>query len=451
MKKTLLFLLIAPFALSAQNFWTEVSPFTGDAHYNVRDISIVNENVIWVSGQGDYPNNNPKWSRSTDGGLTWQEGNITINNIADAGIGSFHAVSVDRAYVAVFPSTSSVPQGVWVTTDGGITWTQQLGQNWTNDMFPNFVHFWNANDGIVVCDPIDGQFQIYTTTNAGVNWNLVPAENIPAPLDGEYAYTRNFDYTNGNFWFGTNKGRLFYTNVSNLSNGLLWQAYQTPLTDFGSAVESGSYAFKNQNEGLLITNTFGLWRTLNSGASWNDEVPTGIHRNYTLTYVTGTMNSYFCTGEDIDQSGRGSSYTTDGGHTWIDLNDADQDPVFPDKVAFASGTVGFCVGAYVSDMAGTKHFFRMTDPMNRLLKTDNFTVNSKFTAVPNPTSGMVKLNGQGITSVSVCDISGKAIVTQNYNAVTEATLDLSAFQNGIYFAKVDSDNGAWSNIKIVKN
>jgi photosystem II stability/assembly factor-like uncharacterized protein len=450
MKKILLLLaLCTGFTATSQNFWTEVAPFP-DENYYVRDISIVNQAVIWVSGFGNVLPFTPKWSRSMDGGLTWQDGNITLGN-PNLQLSSFHAVSADRAYVAAFPNSTADIGGVWVTTDGGTTWTQQLGQDWaaTQDMFPNFVHFWDDNNGIVVCDPINGAFVIYTTVDAGANWILVPNENIPTPLSNEYAYTRNFDETSGNFWFGTNRGRLFNTNISDLNNGLVWDVHQSPLDDFNGAANSGNYAFKNQNEALLISNDWNFWRTFDNGQTWNAENPNGLYRNSTLTYVTGTTNSYFSTGEDILDSGRGSAYSTDGGLSWIDLNGVDEDPVFPESVKFASGTVGFCVGTYLSDMGGTKHFYRMTDPLNRLLKTDGF-VKTKFTATPNPTNGMVQLLGVPINSVNIFDVSGKIIASQNYNALSEVTLDLSSFHTGIYFAKVTTASGNSETVKIVK-
>lgn len=454
MKIALHFLLLSfTFTLNAQNFWTEVAPFTETTSlYNVEDISIVSENIIWVSGNANTSNFNSKWSRSIDGGVTWQDGEIALGN-TNLGIASFHATSATRAYVAAFPTTSTDIGGVWITNDGGITWNQQLGQDWTvaDQTFPNFVHFWNPNDGIVVCDPLpNGSFQIYTTANAGLNWTLVPAENIPTPLSNEYAYTRNFDETTGNFWFGTNKGRLYHTNVSNLNSGLIWQTAQTPVIDFGSSIVSAAYAFKNQNEGLLISNDFNLWRTNDSGATWNLESPVGLVRNFTMTFVTGTTNSYFSTGENPLQNSRGSAYSTDGGLNWINLDDVDEDPVFPQVVKFASGTTGFCVGTYLSDIGNTKYFFRMTDPMNRLLKNDRFENKIKFSASPNPTTGIVKLLGDKISSVIIADISGKIIGKEIFNNLSEFTLNLSTFRSGIYLAKVTTIDGEQSTIKIIK-
>ena len=444
--KKLLLLLLVPIALTAQNFWTEVAPFPADAQYYVHDISIVDENVIWVSG---LANNGPdfyKWGRSTDGGVTWQSGNISVGTgIPNFGIGSFHAVSADRAYVSVFPNSADELSGVWVTTDGGATWTQQLGQNWTN-MFPNFVHFFNANDGIVVCDPVNGFFEIYITNDAGMNWTMIPSVNIPAPLASEYGYTRCFDDADGNFWFGTNKGRLYYTNATNTE--MTWQVSQSPVSDFGSATISGEFAFKNQNEGLFATTDFTFWRTTNSGANWTQEFPTGVPRNYTLTHVTGT-NSYFASGEDIEMIGRGSSYSTDGGYNWINL-DEDEDPVYPEQVAFASGTVGFCAGRYLSDIFGPKRFFRMTDPLNRLLKTSTFNGKPSLTVTPNPTQDWVKISGENIIFVQICDLSGKVIVTQNGNALDEVIIDLSGFQTGVYLANIRTESGGINAVKIVR-
>lgn len=441
MQKLLLF-LIAPFMLQAQNFWTEVAPFTNSSNNHPRQISIVSPSVIWVLGQPNEFSQPTSSSLTLDGGLTWQDAAIALPT--DTGASSLHAVSSTTAYLSTFAMSDAGVAGVWKTVDSGATWTQTGTSNFTTPLFFNFLHFFDADHGLAVSDPSSGGFQIFRTANAGATWTAVPAIDVPAPLDNEFGYTQIYRTKNNTVWFGTNKGRIF----SSVDAGATWHVEQSPSTDFGGASVSATFDFRNTGEGLMVTRDFGFYRTTDGGANWTQEYPSTVYRNFETIYVTGTNNTYFSIGQNQATEQRGSSYSTDGGQTWIDLNDVDEDPVTPITAKFASGTVGFCIGTLESDPA-TQRFFRLTDPLNRLLKADSFETVS-FEAAPNPTLGMLKIkSSQPIASVILTDVTGKTVMTQAIGS-PEATLELSALQAGIYLARVTTDAKSVETLKIVK-
>ncbi|HMI08676.1 MAG TPA: T9SS type A sorting domain-containing protein [Flavobacterium sp.] len=448
-KSLLLFLFITSISLQAQNFWTEVAPFASNAEFPVSQIAIADANVVWVSGGHFDPVNlqyTTAWSRSVDGGVTWTEGNIDLGN-SILSVSSMFAVSETTVYVTAFVAAAGADGGVYVTHDSGATWTEQPTAAFDGiTSFPNFIHFWDASHGITAGDPESGYFEIYTTSDAGAHWTRIPEANIPAPLQNEYGYSLYFETRGNAMWFGTNFGRIYKSN----DMGVNWTVSQGPIADFASAFVSGSFSFKNQNDGLLISNDWQFYRTSDGGATWNPDMSTtGVIRNRDVVFVPETNNTYFSWGSDIDTETRGSSYSTDGGMTWQDLNTVDDAPVEPHAVEFKSGMVGFCVGNYLGE--SEQRFFRLTDPLNRLLKNDGFAAKAKFTAVPNPTTGLVKLSGAEINSVLVFDLSGKVVKTESFNSLNEVTLNLSTFQNGVYFAKIIADNGTSFTLKIVKN
>jgi hypothetical protein len=184
MKKLLLSisLLIASFASAQQIFWDSYSTGFANTSTSFSQASYVDANVLWVSaapgdGSGD---NYQQWGRSLDGGMTWTIGNINVGNPA-LGIGSIHAISATKAYVAVFPTAAGQTGGIWVTVDAGLTWTRQntASFNTGSDSFTNLVYFWDENNGVCQGDPASGYMEIYTTSNGGVNWTRVPSANIP--------------------------------------------------------------------------------------------------------------------------------------------------------------------------------------------------------------------------------------------------------------------------------
>jgi hypothetical protein len=85
----------------------------------------------------------------------------------------------------------------------------------------------------------------------------------------------------------------------------------------------------------------------------------------------------------------------------------------------------------------------------------NLAKNGSLSAYPNPTKGNLKINlpdngGKGIT-ICVTNIIGQVVINNKVvNSSTEFNLDLSGFDNGVYFVKVIG-NGFQNSVKVVKN
>lgn len=457
MKKLLLSLFFVAMggAVSAQIFWEPRATTFTAASRGVSQISFADENNVWINAYDGVTTSNviQEWARSTDGGNTWSSGLINIGNTA-LGIGSIQAISGTTAYVAAYVSAGGPGGGIWITTNGGTTWTKQPSAlfNTPVDSFTNLVYFWDANEGICQGDPAGGYFEIYKTTNGGTNWTRVPSGNIPAPLPDEYGYVRNFAAVGDNFWFGTNNGRIFKS--SNRGNSFGTAAYQSPLSDFGSATVSGSYAFQDANNGLLVSSEWQFWRTTDGGMTWVEEVPVGVIRNGDLAAVPGAGGcTYVSLGTDIDFDTRGSSYTTDGGLNWIDINELGDDVAVngTGAVAFASPSVGLAAGFSTSaSVGGIFKYVGSPADLQCTLATNSYTTAKNFTASPNPTSGVLNLNGKSISNVVVYDVLGKEIANKNYSALNTVSFDLSSYNNGVYMVKVTNASGQSDTIKVVK-
>jgi photosystem II stability/assembly factor-like uncharacterized protein len=77
--------------------------------------------------------------------------------------------------------------------------------------FANVVYFWNKDEGFCMGDPNGGYFEIYTTSNGGVNWSRVARANIPNPsASDEYGTIGQFTVgDDGVVFFNTTKGRIY--------------------------------------------------------------------------------------------------------------------------------------------------------------------------------------------------------------------------------------------------
>ena len=455
MKKLLLllFVLLGFASQAQQTFWEEESTGFVTTSTTQGQISYADANTIWTyasagDGSGDFYQ---QWGRSIDGGVTWTSGTITLPS-TDLAPGSIHAISATTAYVAVFPNAATVQGGIWRTTDSGASWVKQTTAlfNTGTESFPDLIHFWGTDTGVALGDPAGGYFEIYTTTNGGTNWTRVPSTNIPAPLDGEYGYTHNFDVVGNTIWCGTNKGRLY----KSVDQGLNWTVSQSPIADFGSATISGNYAFRpltgteTENQGLLISSDSGFWRTTDGGVTWAVEVPVGNFRNFDIAFVPGTADTYVTTGVDPSNIGRGSSYSTDGGVTWIDINDFDTLPVDGGgALEFYDPTHGLASGFTADSVTGG--IWKWINDATTLAKVD-FTSSTTITASPNPTTGVLNVSGKNISQIAVYDILGKEVSNTSYSALSNVSLNLSSLNAGVYMVKVSNDLGNTSTIKVVK-
>jgi photosystem II stability/assembly factor-like uncharacterized protein len=251
------------------------------------------------------------FTRTTNGGVTWTPGVITNTT----GLGSAMVFAMDsmKAYVPMYKVSGSKPKGIYFTSDGGVTWTKQTTASFNNvNSFPNCVHFFNENDGWTMGDPINGEYEIYTTTDGGTNWTAVPGSAIPNPVTDEFGVVGYYSAVNDTIWFGTNKGRVYRS----ADKGLTWTVSTvTPLT--GKYIKP---TFRNGSHGLVQDKDAGttgtICETFDGGLTWTLVTTTGTIYATDLSYIPGTENTWVSSGS---LGTNGTSYSFDGGHTWTDF------------------------------------------------------------------------------------------------------------------------------------
>jgi len=244
MKKiTFLFTFIfSTLTFFGQNGWTQVASDL-PAGKGIGQISLgMNDNTaMWAMPVGADGLNYDAFTRSIDGGMTWQAG--TFN--AGSGLSEVFAIDANTCW-AVFNTGAN--QGLYLTTDGGESWAKQ-GDAYGSSSFANVLHFFNDMDGVAQGDPVDGYYEIYTTTDGGQTWTRVPTEDIPAPLTGEYGITGNYYAVGDNIWFGTNMGRIFKST----DMGYTWTASETTLLNGNGAPATVSCVMFDDMNGLAYT------------------------------------------------------------------------------------------------------------------------------------------------------------------------------------------------------
>lgn len=325
MKKQLLTVLLALICVSgfAQTaVWIEQNSGFVPVSSGVRYVSTVDSNIVWIcayDGSGGGANRQD-FSRTIDGGLTWTSGTIPVPASYDWSM--IHGVSADTAFAVFYDANATTGGGIWRTVDGGATWTQcGVGTMYvTGASFPNVVHFWNNLEGWAMGDPLGGYYELYTTNDGGNTWTRTPQANIPAPLSGEYGIVGHYNVIGDNVWFDTQKGRVYRSH----DRGQTWQVSATGITvPTNGAIDIAFYSETNGIARLYSAAGVNTVRTTSdSGATWAPLTVTGNFWGSDVQYVPGTASKLVSTGAATGLTG--SSYSDDGGATWVDIETGTQ-------------------------------------------------------------------------------------------------------------------------------
>ncbi len=330
--------------------WAEQATGFTTLNRGIESIEVVNANVVWAvaydgSGGGATIR---EYSKTINGGTTWTPSSINVGS-TNYGLANITSTHSDTAWASIYPITATVTaQGIYKTVNGGTTWTKQSSALYnTATSFINFVHFFNANDGVAQGDPAGGYLEIYTTNNGGTTWTRVNSANIPAILAAdEYGTVGYFTTYGNNIWFTTTKGRIFRST----NKGATWAAASTPL---GLNVTLTNLAFRDANNGYVTglnpstQADVGLYKTTNGGATWTLSTAStaGITAKSAIEYVPGTTSTYYISGATT--GGSGTAYSTDDGATWTAI-----DNIQHTALGFFNETTGWTGGFNTSSTTG---------------------------------------------------------------------------------------------------
>src|ERR1700730_1535964 len=159
----LIFLNVSCSQLSAQH----IQLLTGNNKTSIRGLSVVSDKIIWASGS------NGTVGRSVDSGKTWRW--MIVKDFEKRDFRDIEAFDDKTAILMAIAE----PANILKTTDGGKNWKVVFSDT-TKGMFLDAMDFYNANNGIVVGDPIKDSFFIATTTDNGNSWNPFALHRIKA-------------------------------------------------------------------------------------------------------------------------------------------------------------------------------------------------------------------------------------------------------------------------------
>ncbi len=415
----------------APTVWTMQNSGFASPSRGIDQIDIVDANTVWAKA---YDGTNPiayirEFTKTNNGGTTWNPGTITFTNSANYGVSNIFAFDYMTAYACMFPITGT-GGAIVKTTDGGTTWNTQPSATFTNS-WADFVHFFDANNGVCVGDPTattGTEFFVYTTSNGGATWTQVPGANIPNCQTGEAGIVNYYDAVGNTIWFTTNLGRCYKsTNM-----GVNWTVASTGIA------ASFTVQFKDANVGIAVeqASPYGLKKTTDGGATWQTLLPTGyVVKTPTLAFVPGTSSTWI---DVASFPSNGSSISYDDGATYQNVD---------------SGSVRFTSVAFFDMNTGWAGSFNVSNTADGIYKWNpaittgvtNSSSDGNISVFPIPSKGIIniglgKMEDENMT-ISVYNVIGEMVMNKQVKAISNdiVQLDLTDKDAGMYFVTINNN------------
>ena len=277
---------------------------TSGTQASLRSVHAVSARVAWASGAGGA------WLRTVDGGAAWHTS--VVPGAADLDFRAVQAVDENRAWL--LSSGPGDKSRLYGTTDGGAHW-KLLFTNPDAGGFLDALSFRDSRHGMILGDPVNGQFVLLTSQDGGETWQR---RKTPAALPGEGAFAASNSclVTQGasDAWFGTggpSGARVFRSS----DDGRTWQASPAPLRHDSAAAGIFSLAFDGSPHGIAVggdyakpaEETANFAVTADGGRSWSVPASGRPHGFRSAVLYLSSQHAWIAvgtSGSDISLDGR---------------------------------------------------------------------------------------------------------------------------------------------------
>ncbi len=307
MKSWIYFICFIPAVCFSQVY--NLTPLTSGTTTSLRGMSIVSDQVVWVSGS------NGSIGKTTDGGLNWQW--LKPVGYEKMDFRDIEAFDNNRAIVI----NAGSPAYVLLTTDGGKSWKQTY-KNLDSAIFLDGMDFWDAKRGIIFGDPILNRMQLLTTQDGGLSWKNISANLRWNLLTGEAGFAAS-----GTTIRVVGKRKVYVVSGGSTSNlyyssnyGVTWDFYKCPILQGESSTGPFSMAFNDEKIGVVVggnylkdnENTNNILLTSNGGKTWSRPLkPVSGYRSGVIYVTDKVMMATGSSGTDV---------SADAGVSWYNIS-----------------------------------------------------------------------------------------------------------------------------------
>ncbi|MFY8020260.1 MAG: WD40/YVTN/BNR-like repeat-containing protein [Bacteroidia bacterium] len=210
---------------------------------SIRGLSVVHDELVWFSG-----------SKGVFGKSKNALQNTSFHQLEKYKKSDFRDIEAFSEKKAVMMS-SGFPALILYTEDGGLSWKESF-RSADSAVFLDGMDFWNARQGVVFGDPINGHFFIMTTNDGGKTWKEFDVSSMPLTKEGEAAFAASGTsircLKNGDFAFvsGGAVSRFYYYHKQNKK----WDITDIPIVQGKNSQGAFSFAALEKdeyNEGLF--------------------------------------------------------------------------------------------------------------------------------------------------------------------------------------------------------
>ena len=405
--------------------WTNTS--TGLPAYDVRAIT-VDGNNIYAGDNGVY--------KSTNNGLLWTS------------ITSWNSVVVSIAVSGTTILAATLSNGIYMSANGGSTW------NTINTGLPSQVNSVIIYGTTFLAGTNTG---LYISTNSGGSWSVT---NVP---DAIFSFT----VIGNNLFAASSSGAGVFQSIN---GGTVWSTINAGLTNLTvySLAHNATYLFAGTTgyvwrrlisevfictptSATITQNSCNSYTSPSGNYTWTtsgihlDTIPNagGCDSTLTINLTINTVNnSVTQSGATLTASAIGATYQ------WLDCDNSFAIINGATSQTFTATANGnYAVAISQNGCSDTSSCFAITGVgVNEINSENNFEI------FPNPSDGDVIVQQSELNKncrVIISNQLGQELFSENLNQKSQL-LNLKSFSQGIYFVKVEMENGSVVMKKIIK-
>ena len=250
---------------------------------DLREVEFLTDQVGYAVGGSATPADSlGEILHTSDGGQTWDK--LAYNP-------RHRGYSMDWVDANTMSLATRGPDGIFRTTDGGVTFTQQTPGIMTSTGIWYKIRFADASTGYAA----GASGVMVKTTDGGATWNEVTDGHGTSTIYSMYVFDANNLITIGA------SSKVYATT----DGGTTW----TPQTIPGTSTTLYDVTFVDQNLGFICGTTGRVYRTTDHGTTWTQMTTPSTTTMYSVVFADADTGWVVGTGGAMFK-------TTDGGTTW---------------------------------------------------------------------------------------------------------------------------------------